>query len=132
MGDMPIKAIGLDTVVDFQYWMATAAERGRRKNLNHDSIGRVTGFLYRIFKIAEAMKVVDDNPVKRDLLPSIGEEASHHTALSPADMVIIRKGIPFLHDERQRLYMALVVCTGMRPEDVRGLRWEHIHLDKRY
>lgn len=132
MGDMPIKSIGLDTVVDFQYWMATAAERGRRKNLNRDSIGRVTGFLYRIFKIAEAMKVVDDNPVKRDLLPSIGEEARHHTALSPADMVIIRKGIPLLQDERQRLYMALVVCTGMRPEEVRGLRWEHIHLDKRY
>ena len=132
LGDMPITAIRLDTIVDFRQWMATASRGGRKKNLNADSIRRVTGFLYRIFKIAEAMKVVDDNPVKQDLLPKVGEAAGHHSALSPEDMAKIRRGIPFLKDERQRLYMALVVCTGMRPEEVRGLRWEHVHLHKRY
>lgn len=132
LGDLPMKSIGLDTVIDFRQWMATAGERGRRKNLNSDTIRRVTGFLFRIFKIAVAMKVVEDNPVKYELLPKAGGKAGHHTALSPDDMEKIRRGIPLLKDERQRLYMALVVGTGMRPEEVRGLRWEQVHMAKRY
>lgn len=44
----------------------------------------------------------------------------------------VKKAIPDLADPRERLYMGLLAYTGMRVEEVLGLRWENIFLDKHY
>lgn len=132
MGDMDLAEINVATVQQFYDWMAHAAERGRKKNLNKKSIERISGLLGKIFRVAVEMKYIDETPIKKTLLRNNGEPAGHHKALSIADVDIVKQGIPSLKDERQRLYMALLVYAGMRPQEVLGLRWECIFFDEGY
>ena len=44
----------------------------------------------------------------------------------------VKKAIPDLADPRERLYMGLLAYIGMRVEEIVGLRWENVFLDKHY
>lgn len=78
------------------------------------------------------MKLIDDTPFKSTLLRVRSHRGGHHKALPDAEVSRIKREIPALQDTRQRLYMALLVYTGMRREEVLGLGWENIHLDENY
>lgn len=132
MGHMRLNEITVTTIQQFYDWMATASQRGRKKDLNAKSIERVSGLLGKIFRVAVEMKIIDDSPIKKTLLQNPGQPAGHHKAISCADMDSIKKQIPSLEKERERLYMALLAYAGMRPEEILGLRWENIHLDAGY
>lgn len=129
LGSYKLDEITLAHIQQFYDWMATAASRGRKKNLNNKSIERIGGFLGRIFKVAQEMKLIEDIPIKRTLLRINAEQAGHHEALSDAEIVRVKNEIPFLKSRSQRLYMTLLVYLGIRPEEVMGLKWEDIHLN---
>lgn len=132
LGEKRLDEINVATIQQFYDWMATAADRGRKKNLNCDTITRIGGLLSRIFKVAQEMGLIDDTPMKKTLLRIRAEAAGHHRALPDEEIARIKAAIPALKNEEQRLYMALLVFTGMRPEEVYGLRWEDVHLDRSY
>ena len=132
MGDMQLHEVTVATVQQFYDWMATAASRGRKKNLNEDTITRIGGLLSRIFRVAVEMGLIDNTPMKKTLLTIHAEEAGHHQALPDDEVARVKVAIPNLENEEQRLYMALLAFTGMRPEEVYGLCWEDVHLDKSY
>lgn len=117
------------TIQDFYNWMASTSQYGRKNDLNADTIKRVGGFLGKIFRVAVEMGVVQSSPVKNALLKNPGKSAKHHKAIPSEEMDRIKKAIPSLSNERERLYMTLLAYTGMRPEEVLGMRWEHIHLE---
>lgn len=123
--------INVSSVQEFMNWMATAASRGRKNDLNAATINRVCELLSRIYAIAVEMKVTDDNPVKWKLLRNPGKAAGHHKAVSDAEVDEVKRKIPSIPTEQERLYAALLVYTGMRKEEILGLRWEHVHLDDR-
>ena len=54
---------------------------GEGKNLNRNSILRVSGLLGRIFKVALEMGLISESPIKNTLLRINAEEGGHHTAL---------------------------------------------------
>ena len=123
------------TVEDIQYfydWMANAKKHGCQKNLVRDTISRLGGLVGRLYKIALDLKIVDDSPIKKTLLTNDGEASSHHIALLDDEATAVKKAIPLLDNEQQKLYMGLLVYTGMRREEIAGLGWEHIHLDDGY
>ena len=132
LGDKHLDEIDVTTIQQFYDWMATAASRGRKKNLNRDSITRIGGLLSRMFKVAQEMGLIDDTPMKKTLLRIRAEPAGHHRALPDEEITRIKAVIPTLENEEQRLYMALLAFTGMRPEEVYGLRWEDVHLDRSF
>ncbi|MBQ8620083.1 MAG: site-specific integrase [Clostridia bacterium] len=132
MGDMRMDEINVATVQRFYDWMANAASHGRRKNLNKCTITRVGGLLGRIFRVAVEMGIISESPIKKTLLRIRAEEGGHHTALPDAEVLRIKKEIPALAVRNERIYMALLVFTGMRPEEVMGLRWEDLNLDRQY
>ncbi len=132
MGDLPMDQVSVATIQQFYDWMATAAERGRKKNLNAKTIERVGGLMNRIFKVALEMRIVKDTPFKQTLLTIRAEEAGHHEALPDKLVAEIRKKIPTLEDRDERIYMALLTSTGMRPEEVRGMSWEETDLEGQY
>ena len=117
------------TIQDFYNWMAEAGSHGRKNDLNKHTIDRVSGFLSRILKIAAEVGLIDKSPVNRDLLKNNGKKASNHKPLHKADIIKVRSGIPKLKLERQRLFVALLAYTGMRPEEILGLRWECVDLE---
>lgn len=117
------------TVADVQKlydYLADGKRNGFTKNINFCTIERVGGLLGRLYYLAMDMKYVTDTPVKKKLLRIDAEEASHHKAL-PNEMIDdIKKNIVGLEDEQERIYMALLAYTGMRREEILGLRWEDI------
>lgn len=123
------------TVMDIQNLYNTLANKdlsGLRSSLNKKSIERVSGLLGRIFHIAIDMGLIDESPIKKTLLRNNGKQASHHKAIEREDMDKIKRGIPSLDNERERLYMGLLAYAGMRPEEILGMKWECVHLDEGY
>lgn len=132
LGDKRLDEITVTTIQDFYNWMANASKYGRKQDLNADTIKRVGGFLGKIFRVAVELDLIKSSPVKNALLKNPGKPAGHHTVLPPEEMVRIKKQLPTLRKERERLYLTLLVYTGMRPQEILGMRWEHIHLDLGY
>ena len=132
MGSMRLDKVTVNTVLEFRKWMAEGEKHGKKKNLNAQTIERVTGLLSRLFRIAMEMKLVDDTPVKKTLLPKIGEAAGHHTAM-PDDLINrIKRQLPYLGKKNSKLFVGLLAYTGMRPEEALGLKWEDIRFDSGY
>ena len=132
MGDMPMNQVNVATLQRFYDWMANGKQHGRMKDLNRNSIARISGLASRIFKVAFEMKIIDDSPFKTTLLRNNGAMGEHHKALPDDEVDRVKRAIPYLKDQRQRLYMALLAYTGMRKEEVLGLRWECVHLAAGY
>lgn len=132
LGEMPMDKVTVATIQQFYDWMASAAKRGRKQNLNQKTIERVGGLASRIFKVAAEMKVIPESPFKKTLLTIRADEAGHHEALPDAVVYGLKKAIPLLENRDERIYMALLVYTGMRPEEVRGIAWEDLDLEGQY
>jgi len=132
MGNFKMDQVTVTTVQQFYDWMATAAQRGRKQNLNQKTIERISGLASRIFKVAFEMKVIDDTPFKKTLLTIHAEEADHHHALPDELVYRVKQEIPLLTNRDERLYMALLAYTGMRPEEIRGIAWEELNLEEQF
>lgn len=132
LGDMPLATINVAHIQSFYDWMAHASHHGKQRDLTRSTIDRVSGLTSRMFKVARELKLVDDTPFKRTLLRNNGRRSGHHKALPDSEVARIKQEIPLLEDDRQRLYMGLLVYTGMRREEVLGLGWESIHLAEGY
>lgn len=62
MGEMRLDEVNVSTIQQFYDWMAHAAERGRKKNLNRKTIERVSGLTSRVFKVACEMNLIHESP----------------------------------------------------------------------
>lgn len=133
MGDMNMDKITVTTIQAFWNWMGEGKKHGRKKNLTTGTIDNVTKVLNKIFNVAVDTHYLAENPIKRKLLKNPGEKSKHHKAVLPETAQEVREKIPELTDERQRLLMGFMAYdTGMRPEEILGLRWEDINLEKGY
>lgn len=132
LGDKHMDEIDVTDVQRLYDFMASAKDHGFQKNIVADTIKRASGLLGRLYHIAIDMDLVARSPIKKTLLSNDGEASTHHEALPDAEVARIKKEIPNLENEQQRLYMALLVYTGMRREEIAGIGWEHLHLDDGY
>ncbi len=132
LGDKEIGKITVEDIQQWFDWLAKEDSATNRKALNEKTIERASGLGRRLFRIAREMKIVDDTPFKMALLTIEAKEAGHHEALPDEIVDRVKRTISELPDPRQRLYMGLLVYTGMRREEIAGLRWENLHLAKRY
>ena len=133
IGEMQMSEVTVATIQEFYSWMASASKHGRKKDLDYKSIERVSGLASRIFKVAKEMGLIRDTPFKKTLLRNPGTDAGHHKALPDEEISRVKRAIPTLEDERQRLYMGLLAYAGgARKEEVCGMRWEHLHLQEGY
>lgn len=126
MGSKPMGEITLATIQSFYDWLANGKSHGCKKNINKKSIDRIGGFLSRILIIATEMKVIQESPFKIKLLRNNGQASYHHKALPDDEVNRIKKAVPLLQDDRERLYMGFLIYTGLRREEILGLEWNHI------
>lgn len=132
LGDYRLNEINIKHVQQFMNQMAEGTKHGLNQDLCEKTIERVCGLCSRIFKIAVEMKKVTDSPFKSALLVNNGKESGHHQALPDDELQRIKDEIPKLKNPVEQLYMGLLVYTGMRREEILGLRWEDINLEQRY
>ena len=66
------------------------------------------------------------------LIVNNGKLSTHHKALPPEIFSRIKKTIPTMENSKEQVFMALLASTGMRPEEIYGLRWEDISSDWTY
>lgn len=132
LGRTPIDQITVADIQNLYDWLANGSQNGFQKDIAKRTIERVGGFLGRILRVAEAMHVIKDSPYKPVLLRNKGVPSHHHKAVSDSEVSRIRAAVPSLSNRRERLYAAMLVYTGMRREEILGLRWEDICLDAGY
>ena len=132
LGDMEIGSITVEDIQRMLDWLTKSDPEHHRKALMRRTIDRIIGLGKRIYRIAKEMKIVDDSPFKMTLLTFDAEESRHHEALPDEEVERIKKAVPDLIDHKQRLYMGLLVYTGLRREEIAGMRWENLHLDKHF
>lgn len=133
LGNLLLSEISVKHIQNFYIWMAEGSKHGMKKNLTSNTIEIVGKVLTKIFNIAVSLDYIRKNPVDKHLLKNPGVKSVHHSAIPESIANNARKLIPQLKNERQRLFMALLAIeTGMRPEEILGLRWEDINWDDGY
>ena len=78
------------------------------------------------------MGLISETPIKNKLLKNNGEDSTHHKAMLPAEYIAVRKKALTLTNPRHQLYACLLAYTGMRIEEILGLKWELVNLDGGY
>ncbi|WP_255350964.1 tyrosine-type recombinase/integrase [Butyrivibrio sp. AE2032] len=72
--------------------------------------------------------MIDENPCKR--IKSPAKSHSDVNALQLEDVQKIITKLPKYHDQRARMFILLVLNTGIREGEAAGLEWQDIDYDK--
>ncbi len=100
------------------------------KGLSDDYIHRLHGVLNRVLDSAQRRGIIKDNPVSRVLPPRkrTGKREDERDALSRAEVDRFIEAVSGEPLYWRTLY-GLLLATGLRREELVGLRWEHIEKD---
>ena len=110
------------TVADFQAWFNEMESDG----YSHETLLKIKNTLGPALDAAVEDKLMPINPLRSSRLVIGGKETVHHKAIPAEKMKEIREALPELSDIKIRRMLALLCFTGMRLEEVLGLRWEDI------
>lgn len=107
---------------DIQKWFNSLA-----KTYSKETIMKIKNVMSPVFDAAVEDEILDRNPMASKRIEIRGKETVHHKAIPKEKMADIRNSLGML-SERERLMAALLCYTGMRFEEVLGLRWDDIDL----
>ena len=105
---------------DIQRWFNSLA-----KTYSKETILKIKNVMSPVFDAAVEDDILDRNPMASKRIEIHGKETVHHKAIPKEKMADIRLGLNAL-PERELLMTALLCYTGMRFEEILGLRWEDI------
>jgi integrase len=99
----------------------------REHKMNRQTIGKVRSIVSAVFKYAMAKgdfpgKAKSDNPASGALIPESATEPGKPKSATRDEVKTILgalEGMPL-----ERCAVAVIVMTGVRPGEARGLRWE--------
>lgn len=125
-GDMILRNI---TPLDVRTWLSNLERKdGRDKALSRNSAGVWFRTLSAIMGKAYEWELIDENPCKRIKAPS--KPQSEVKSLQLADFQKIMEKLTEYSDNRARLFIQLVLTTGIREAEASGLEWRDIDFDK--
>ncbi len=116
--------IGNIKTADIQVYFDSLCEQG----YSRETILKIKNTISPAFDSAVEDELISRNPVKSQRLKINTNKGEHHKALPREKMRLIKKGLLDL-DERERKMTALLCYTGMRIEEVLGLKWEDIDFE---
>ena len=101
-------------------WLATLS-----RTLSSSSIGQVRSCLSRSVRRAMKRNLVERNVVELCDVPR-GRDGRRSKSLT---LDQARAVLTETHDDPLHCYIVVSLLTGARTEELRALRWEHVHLD---
>lgn len=121
-GDRYIEDI---TAQDIQQFM------NERKHLARKSINSYCRLLEQILDVAMEDKIIEENPAKSKRLANPSDKSKPREALPEAIFREIVANLFKLENCLEKLMLALLIFTGIRKNEVLGLKWEDIDFDEK-
>ena len=109
--------------MDIQKWFN---ELGRK--YSKETILKIKNVMSPVFDAAVEDAILDRNPMASKRIEIHGKETVHHKAIPKEKMDDIRSGIAGM-GRKEGLMGGLLAYTGMRFEEVLGLRWEDVEFN---
>lgn len=126
-GEMSLRNI---TPLDIRGWLSSLERNdGQDKALSRNSIGSWFRTLSAILGKAYEWELIDENPCKRVKCPSKAQ--SDVQALQLEDVQRIVDKLPEYEDIRARMFILLLLNTGIREAEAAGLEWRDIDFENR-
>lgn len=121
-GDMLMNNI---TPLDIREWLASLERRdGRSDELSRNTTGSWFRTLSAVFGKAYEWQIIDENPCKRVKSPA--KPNSDVPALQLDEVQKIITMLPKYPDHRARIFIMLMLNTGIREGEAAGLEWQDI------
>lgn len=98
------------------------------KNYSKETALKIRNTMNPVFNAAVEDELIKRNPLNSDRLEITGKDTVSHKAIPKEKMEMIKEAIPSL-EERVRFMASLLCYTGMRFEEVLGLKWEDLDGD---
>ncbi len=122
-----LASISRSDLFDFRDKIKATPKKWGHKEVKDSSVNRALAGLRRLFNFAMAIEYLEENPFPKD--PKSGllypEKRGLRNFFTEAQMrKIIESASEWL-----RPIIITSYLTGMRSGEVRGLRWDHVHLD---
>lgn len=125
-GDMLIRNI---TPLDIRRWISSLVRKdGKEDVLSRNSIGVWFRTLSAVLGKAYEWELIDENPCKRVKAPAKSHSDVQALELKDAQKVI--RKLPEYEDIRARMFILLVLNTGIREAEAAGLEWQDINYEK--
>ena len=118
-GRIPIDSIKTS---DLQMWFNDLESQG----YSHETLLKIKNNMNPVLDAAVEDGYISRNPMRSTRLKIGGTETIHHKAIPSDKMRDIRIKISDIKDDRVRRMATLLCNTGMRLEEVLGLKWEDI------
>lgn len=119
---LPLGEMSLSTIKPVHIQQCLNALEGKSKSFQKKCYNDING----LFKKAVENELVIKNPVVGTILPQ-GKEEEPRRALTPLELDIYRK---VSAQTPYALMFDLSLDCGLRPQEVRALRWENIDIEK--
>lgn len=114
LGPLKLRHISADTL---RRWQTE-----RAKTATTDQVVKARAVLSSILRHAYEAQAIDEHPLRRVPAPARGQR-DETVPLSPAQVEAI---VAACHDDIDQLLIRLLAYTGMRPGELRALRWTDV------
>ncbi len=111
------------STADLQEWFNELNKKYAR-----ETILKIKSTINPVFEAAVEERIIDRNPLNSRFIEIGGRDTISHEALPPEKMKRIRLEAPTL-SRKEKLMIGLLSYTGMRFEEVLGIRWDDINDD---
>lgn len=113
-----LKRIDKISISELQRWINRLGEKYSR-----ETILKIKNIMSPVFDAAVEDGLIKQNPLKSKRLEIGGKETVHHKAIPKYKMKEIKNTAPMING-KERYMIGLLCYTGMRFEEVLGVRWE--------
>ena len=122
-GELRLDEISVDSV---QEYMNTMGQAGACK----ETISQRRKTLSQILEAAREDGIIPKNPASSKRLRNPGRDGEGIQALTRRQTESLIRVIPTITDEQVRLFVAILLYTGVRREEAMALKWEKIDFDR--
>jgi len=116
------------TTSSIQVWFNELEEAG----YSHETLLKIKNIMSPALDAAVEDGYIIKNPMKSTRLVIGGRPTEHHKAIPHDRMELIKEKISTIDDDRTKFMITLLCYTGMRMEEVLGLRWEDIDYEENW
>lgn len=120
--DIPLDKIRTS---DIQLWFNELEEKG----YSHETLLKIKNNMSPALDAAVEDGYISRNPMRSVRLKIGGKNTIHHQAIPSDKMNEIRESIYLIEETRVRRMATLLCYTGMRMEEILGLKWEDFNDD---